>query len=300
MEKMDHTLPAAPFVAKTYEMVSDPRTNLLIRWGKGDNSFLVLNPSDFSQLLLPLYFKHNNFSSFVRQLNTYGFRKVDPDRWEFAHLSFLRGQIHLLPRITRRTKKSQFYDAASSSSGGGINNDEKKDTAAAAEMEGEVEDVVLLRELHRLRQDQMVLDEELQRMSKRLQATERKPRQMLSFLVQMAKEPQLVSRLVHSKKLQYSAAAKKRRLASVMPSLTPPHPPQELPVLVSEAFQQTVREPALLTQVYPGVAIHNTFNPIPAGNVVNPHEFGLDASSETTAAAAAANFPFSLLGHVFF
>lgn len=226
-----------------------------------------------------------------------GFRKVDPDRWEFAHLLFLRGQIDLLPRITRRTKKSQFYDATGSSSGG-INNDEKKDTAAPADMEGEVEDAVLLQELHRLRQEQMVLDEELQQMSKRLQATERKPRQMLSFLLKMAEEPQLVSRLVHSKKLQYSTEAKKRRLASVMPTLPPPHPPQELPVIVSEAFQQTVREPSLLAEVYPSVAIQNTFNPIPVGTVVNPHEVGLGTSSET--AAAAANFPFSLLGHVFF
>ena len=41
----------APFVAKTFHMVSDPAT--------------------FSDYLLPSYFKHRNFTSFVRQLNTY-------------------------------------------------------------------------------------------------------------------------------------------------------------------------------------------------------------------------------------
>jgi heat shock transcription factor, other eukaryote len=61
----------APFLTKTHQMVEERATDEVVSWAEQGRSFVVWKPVEFARDLLPLHFKHCNFSSFVRQLNTY-------------------------------------------------------------------------------------------------------------------------------------------------------------------------------------------------------------------------------------
>ena len=64
-----------PFVQKLSSFLDDGRNTSLIRWSEDGNSFIVVDEDEFAKKLIPELFKHNNYASFVRQLNMYGFHK---------------------------------------------------------------------------------------------------------------------------------------------------------------------------------------------------------------------------------
>lgn len=64
-----------PFVQKLSSFLDEKKNTNLIRWSDDGNSFIVLDEDEFARTLIPELFKHNNYASFVRQLNMYGFHK---------------------------------------------------------------------------------------------------------------------------------------------------------------------------------------------------------------------------------
>jgi hypothetical protein len=56
---------------QTWALLDEQDNAHLISWSPSGDSFIVHQPDRFARELLPTVFKHNNYTSFVRQLNIY-------------------------------------------------------------------------------------------------------------------------------------------------------------------------------------------------------------------------------------
>jgi len=92
-----------PFINKLWSMVNNPSTSSTMTWTPDGSALTIIGIEPFVSELLPLYFKHSNLSSFVRQLNTYGFSKVDSSSaYVYSHPAFHRDFPERMTLIQRK------------------------------------------------------------------------------------------------------------------------------------------------------------------------------------------------------
>nr|XP_012466202.1 unnamed protein product [Gossypium raimondii] len=213
----------APFLKKCYEMVDDESTDAIISWSQNNDSFIIWDMTEFSVHLLPKFFKHSNFSSFIRQLNIYGFRKIDTDRWEFANDGFVRGQKDLLKNIARRKHspgseqrkplQQQPLQQLENTVGSCENNE---NTALWKEVENlKTDKNALMQELVKLTQFQETADNKVLLLKERLQGMEKSQQQLLSFLIMAMQSPGFLVQLIQPKENNWRMAEPSNMLEQV-------------------------------------------------------------------------------------
>ncbi|SAM05150.1 hypothetical protein [Absidia glauca] len=105
----------AGFVFKLYQCLQEPHTgHTYARWYRhaGKDMFVIDCIPKFTKEVLPRLFKHGKFSSFVRQLNIYGFQRdtdarkskgtKDKETCRWHHPYFQPGRHDLFPLIRRK------------------------------------------------------------------------------------------------------------------------------------------------------------------------------------------------------
>jgi len=131
----------------------------------------VTDVDTFAATVIPTFYKHSNWASFVRQLNFYGFRKIRSDMsvnspllWEFAHPCFVRGKPHLLADIVKKPSHSHIGIAPS-----GVNGYVTVTTNSPAAINADGSNAAS-EEVHMLRQTVIDLQQQVTSMSSVLQS----------------------------------------------------------------------------------------------------------------------------------
>lgn len=115
-EDVENLSDVSGFPKKLFKIIHNSENNELIAWNKEGTQFTIFNPNEFSEKILGNsdMIASSNYSSFIRQLNMYGFHKVKTKTKSrsdtYYHLYFQRDRPSLLKNIKRKPNNSGLED----------------------------------------------------------------------------------------------------------------------------------------------------------------------------------------------
>ena len=94
--KINKRLKSDTFPNVLHRMLSEEELNEIIIWLPHGCSWKIVNKSRFVDEIIPKFFKHKNFKSFLRQVNGWGFIRINKGLDEGSYYHKVRQSIELL------------------------------------------------------------------------------------------------------------------------------------------------------------------------------------------------------------
>ena len=100
------------FLSILYKILNENEYHPYIHWSTDGQSVIISDSSGLTKKVLPKYYNHHNFASFVRQLNMYNFHKVKTDpksgKQKYIHSEFVKWKtLKEIQSIRRKIKTEE-------------------------------------------------------------------------------------------------------------------------------------------------------------------------------------------------
>mmetsp|Transcript_97682 Transcript_97682/g.146402 ORF Transcript_97682/g.146402 Transcript_97682/m.146402 type:complete len:377 (-) Transcript_97682:929-2059(-) len=92
-----------PFPLKLHQILSNPEYQDCICWLPHGKAWRILKPSAFEQVVIPHFFRHAKYASFMRQVNGWGFKRMvqGVEHNSYYHELFVRERPELCLKMKR-------------------------------------------------------------------------------------------------------------------------------------------------------------------------------------------------------
>ena len=184
LKKVSKTEPS--FLSKLYQILNDKEYISYIHWSQDGLSVIISDPTGLSKKVLPKFYNHHNFASFVRQLNMYNFHKIRTDpksnEQKYIHDEFYKGKsLKEIQEIRRKIKTDE-----EKSSKNKIFTDKKIGTINNINSKNSLEDKLILDEIDGLDDDKKLI--RYQDMVKNGEISSLSNDKILNFLLEKLKQ----------------------------------------------------------------------------------------------------------------